>query len=331
MLAQILASSLLALSAVVNALEVTPENVHTVIDSSVQIRTHSIFAPYVDQDLQNRWFSFGADAYVNTNKHIRLTQDRPSETGWLWSRLPLTTANFQIDVEFKISGASSHLAGDGMAVWLTSRRAQSGPVFGFEDNFEGVGIFIDTFPNSHHTYAFPRISAMVGDGQTHYDVGNDGDKTITAACSANVRGLEIPTKMRITYLKGKWLDVKLQYKAYDEWTPCFTLDNPRLPPSPFLGFSALTGEVSEAHDIISVATNSILINTDLAGMSSSSSWSGKAPASKGGFFSSLFSLLLRLVFLAAIVAVGVVGWRAYGARLAAPYTKKYSTWDSKRF
>jgi hypothetical protein len=38
----------------------------------------------------------------NTNKHIRLTQDRQSEAGWLWSRMPLGVTNWQIDFEFKV-------------------------------------------------------------------------------------------------------------------------------------------------------------------------------------------------------------------------------------
>ena len=50
--------------------------------------------------------------------------------GWLWSRLPITAANFVIEVEFKISGDSSHLHGDGLALWVTKGRAEPGPVFG---------------------------------------------------------------------------------------------------------------------------------------------------------------------------------------------------------
>ena len=38
----------------------------------------------------------------NTNRHVRLTQDKPSQTGWLWSRMPLSPGNWQIDVEFKV-------------------------------------------------------------------------------------------------------------------------------------------------------------------------------------------------------------------------------------
>lgn len=80
---------------------------------TISLRTHSLFPPYIDQDLQNRcagavlltwegtdvlqvvglwrgcirrtyrlfsltWSSF-ADAQQNTNKHIRLTRDRPSQ------------------------------------------------------------------------------------------------------------------------------------------------------------------------------------------------------------------------------------------------------------
>jgi hypothetical protein len=38
----------------------------------------------------------------NTNKQIRLTQDRQSEKGWLWSRMPLATPNWQMEFEFKV-------------------------------------------------------------------------------------------------------------------------------------------------------------------------------------------------------------------------------------
>ena len=38
-----------------------------------------------------------------------------------------------------------------MAVWFTTERAKVGPVFGFIDKFEGLGIFFDTYPNARHT------------------------------------------------------------------------------------------------------------------------------------------------------------------------------------
>lgn len=40
----------------------------------------------------------------------------------------------------------------------------------------------------------------------------------------------------------------------DDWTPCFTLKNVSLPEVPFLGFSALTGDVSDEHEYV-IATS----------------------------------------------------------------------------
>jgi hypothetical protein len=81
--------------------------------SSVILRTHSISMPYIgkhpfiilvarlllthfafcfglDDELQNRWFDFGGDTIINTNRHIRLTSNRQSQLGHLWSRLVST-------------------------------------------------------------------------------------------------------------------------------------------------------------------------------------------------------------------------------------------------
>ncbi|KAH9919064.1 legume-like lectin [Amylocystis lapponica] len=231
------------------------------IDRTVNLRTHSVYAPYIDQDLQNRWWDFGADTYVNTNKHIRLTRARPSQMGWLWSRVPLTASNWIVEVEFKVSGETSHLYGDGLAIWLTTTRAQPGPVFGSVDNFQGLGVFLDTYANSRHSYSFPRVVGMLGDGSTSYDQPHDGENTNIGACSANYRRTNVATKLKITYLKDTYLNVQVQYKAWDEWTDCFTVQGISLPSAPYLGFSAMTGDVSDNHDIISVSTYSAILSS----------------------------------------------------------------------
>ncbi|THH17132.1 hypothetical protein EUX98_g9185 [Antrodiella citrinella] len=172
------------------------------IDRTVSLRTHSIYAPYIDQDLQNRWWDFGGDAYV------------------------------------------------------------PGPVFGSIDNFNGVGVFLDTYANARHSYAFPRVVGMKGDGKTAYDMDHDGDANSIGACSANYRRTNVATKLKVTYIKESYLDVKIQYKAWDEWSDCFTVHGADvLPVAPFLGFSAMTGDVFDNHDIISITTYSAVLSS----------------------------------------------------------------------
>lgn len=303
---------LLLATAVLSATEEDKTRIgNKTIERTVQLRTHSLHPPYIDGELQNRWWDFGADTYVNTNKHVRLTRARPSEMGWLWSRLPLTSSNFVVEVEFKVSGESNHLFGDGFAIWLTKDRAEPGPVFGSKDNFTGLAVILDTYANSRHGYAFPRISAMLGDGQTSYNYTKDGQDQALAACSANFRRSKVGTKLKITYVKEGFLEVKIQYKAWDDWTNCFRIDNFKMPSAPYLGFSAMTGEVHDNHDIISVSTYSAIISSSGQSPHNRKSPVNSSSTSVSSFFWGTFSLLWKALLLAAVCAGGWFGWKEY--------------------
>lgn len=74
---------------------------------------------------------------------------------------------------------------------------------------------------------------MIGDGELEYDIGNDGEKYSLGACSvstahisfakwptqtrrakqANFRRTNVATKLKMTYLRDQYLNVKMQYKA----------------------------------------------------------------------------------------------------------------------
>jgi lectin, mannose-binding 2 len=144
-------------------------------------------------------------------------------------------------------------------MWITKQRAQQGQVFGSTDNFEGLGIFFDTYKNNRPGIVFPYVMAMYGDGQTSYDKENDGKNSEYAGCSARgIRGASVPTKARLTYFQDKSLKLELQYKAEDQWELCFEKeDPPTIPGVAYLGFSAETGELSDNHDIISVQTKNL--------------------------------------------------------------------------
>lgn len=162
--------------------------------------------------------------------------------------------------------------------------------------------------------------AMMGDGNTEYDLGNDGKANSIAACSAKVRRTDITTKIRMTYFRDDFFQVQMQYKGFDDWTDCFVIRNLSIPLNPFLGITAQTGDVFDEHDVISINTHSTrLANSNLPGNAGSS----ETPSTKksgGGFFSTL----LKLIFFGAVCAAGLAAFRAYQA-------KKGKPWDAKRF
>ncbi|CAG8640519.1 13233_t:CDS:2, partial [Acaulospora colombiana] len=73
---------------------------------AVPLRTHSIYAPYVDSGQSNKFITeiLPAQSFEQTDLQNRcqLTRGVPSQCGWLWSRLPITAANWQVEIEFKM-------------------------------------------------------------------------------------------------------------------------------------------------------------------------------------------------------------------------------------
>ncbi|OAA78326.1 vesicular integral-membrane protein VIP36 precursor [Akanthomyces lecanii RCEF 1005] len=282
--------------------------------------TEDAMQPYLDSDMQSRWFDFGGDTIVRTDSYVRLTSDRPSQSGWLFSRVPLTATNWEVEVEFKISG-KNQLFGDGLAMWVTRQRGEMGPIFGSSDKFDGLGVFIDTYKNNRPGVVFPYVMAMHSDGSKFYDKNNDGKDAELAGCSARgIRHASVPTKLRLTYFQDKYLRLELQYKNEDEWQTCFDVDRPpQLPNIAYLGFSAETGELSDNHDIVSVKTYNLYANpgspsaqrdnanSNRGGRSSYSNYSSKGGGSWTWFFTKII-----LFFIAAGGAY--VGFTAYRAK-----------------
>ncbi|KAI4088647.1 MAG: hypothetical protein L6R37_008170 [Teloschistes peruensis] len=284
---------------------------------TIPLRSHSLSAPYLDSDMQSRFYDFGGDTIIRADQYVRLTSDRPSQEGWLFSRLPLTATNWEIEVEFKIHG-QGNLHGDGMAIWLTKQRATTGTVFGSTDNFEGLGVFIDTYKNQRPGVVFPYVMAMMGNASVKYDKDHDGKENEIAGCSARgIRSASVPTKIRLTYFQEKSLKVDIQYKSEGEWTECFETGPLTLPSVAYLGFSAETGELSDNHDIISVTTNNKYVNKGYTEQGSSTTPDKGIGRGKqfnrqreGGSWKWFF---FKVVVLGAVVVGAYVGWTMYRA------------------
>ncbi|RKP05604.1 legume-like lectin, partial [Thamnocephalis sphaerospora] len=226
-------------------------------DETQPLRTHSLYVPYVDEELRMRYWDYGGDALIDANHHIRLTPELPSRQGWIWSKLPMPEDAWQVEFEFKVHG-KGHIYGDGFAFWVTSDRQQNGTLIGGQDYFNGLGLFFDTYMNSNSNHYFPYVLAMLGDGRTAYDLANDGASNEIGGCESEFRNLERPTRARITYYKGAQLKVELLVRDENNYQVCFTHNQDVTLPTPaYIGFSAHTGEVTDNHDLIWVSATEI--------------------------------------------------------------------------
>ena len=269
------------------------------------------FQPYLDQRMGVRWWEFGGSTVVRADEYVRLTGEYPSSAGWIFSRVPFTSTNWEIEVEFKISG-KGNLFGDGMAMWLIKDRGIQGSVFGMKDQFEGLGIFFDTYKNHRPGVVFPYVMAMVGDGTVTYDQANDGKANELAGCSARgLRNNDVPTKARVTYFHDKQLTVELMYKQEDVWTKCFEVPNVKLPTAAYLGFSAETGELVDNHDIISVETKNLYSPSGNTRATQGSKSKARRGKNKGWGW---FGYLWRFLFFGVVLVGAYAGFTAYRAR-----------------
>eukprot|EP00064_Thunnus_orientalis_P002159 superscaffoldBa00000151_g2166 len=209
-------------------------------------REYSLSKPYqgVGSSGSSHWELMG-DAMVTADQ-VRLTPDMQSRQGAVWSRLPCHLKDWEMQVHFKIHGqGKKNLNGDGLAIWYTKERMQRGPVFGNVDNFTGLGVFVDTYPNEekHIERIFPFVLAMVGNGSISYDHERDGRPTELGGCNAMVRNLKHDTFLFIRYIRRR-LTVMIDIDGQHEWRDCLDIPGVRLPQGFYFGATAITGDLS---------------------------------------------------------------------------------------
>ncbi|AWP07031.1 putative VIP36-like protein isoform 2 [Scophthalmus maximus] len=228
-------------------------------------REYSLSKPYrgLGFSSSSQWDLMGT-AMV-TPDQVRLTPDLQSRQGAVWSRIPLVLRDWELKVHFKIHGlGKKNLNGDGLAVWLTRDRMQNGPVFGNMNQFIGLGVFVDTYPNAdkRHDRAFPYISVMLGNGTLSYDHDQDGRLTELGGCTAMVRNAIYNTFLLLRYSKYR-LTLMVDVDGKQEWKHCADITGLRLPTGYFFGASSATGDLSDNHDIISMKLYQLTVERSL--------------------------------------------------------------------
>ncbi|XP_023650788.1 vesicular integral-membrane protein VIP36 [Paramormyrops kingsleyae] len=224
-------------------------------------REHSLTKPYqgVGTSPSSQWDFWGST--LVTSQYVRLTPDERSKQGSIWNTVPCFLKDWEMHVQFRVHGSGKkNLHGDGIALWYTKDRLRPGPIFGNQDHFVGLAVFLDTFRNDQHGMdrSFPYISAMVNNGSQPYDHSKDGRPSELGGCSADIRNKDHDTYLAIRYSKGR-LTVMIDVDDKNEWKECIDVAGVRMPTGYYFGASAATGDLADDHDIISMKMYQLMV------------------------------------------------------------------------
>ena len=194
---------------------------------------------------------------MNTS-FVRLTPAKQSRTGFLWNQVPVTMTDWQVLLEFSVSGLRN-LGGDGFAFWFVERPEMLGAVYGSTDYWTGLGLFFDTF-NNDNLGSSPLISAVYNDGTQRFDYASDGATQALQTCSFDFRNHAQPTAARIRYERKKLtVEIAVNRDSNDQhlFRSCIDVDSLELGTDKFFGVTAHTGDVADNHDVVSLVTSDL--------------------------------------------------------------------------
>ncbi|XP_074088816.1 protein ERGIC-53-like [Macrotis lagotis] len=190
-------------------------------------------------------------------EEVRLAPSMRNKSGVMWTQAAIPFPNWEVEVTFHVSGLG-HLGAEGMAVWYTRHRGQTGPALGGPAFWDGIGILFDSFDNDDQKNN-PVIQVLANDGQIPYDHLRDGGSLVLGSCLQDFRNQPYPFRARITY----W-EEKLRVSVNNGFTTqgaadevCTEVGPLLLPPGGFFGVSAATGSPADDHDVLSFLTFSL--------------------------------------------------------------------------
>lgn len=153
-----------------------------------KLEAFSFKAPFEETDVAgtrlvgSTWKTSGTTV-VNKN-FVRLTPDRQSKKGSVWSKRALGVSSFSTILQFRISGQGKNFFGDGIALWITQNSYHmDGIIHGAAEKFVGIGVIFDTFKNTENLAAHRDVTILINDGDKTYDMMTKD----VLGCAAKIR------------------------------------------------------------------------------------------------------------------------------------------------
>ncbi|XP_068280556.1 protein ERGIC-53 [Nyctibius grandis] len=185
---------------------------------------------------------------------IRITTSLKSQRGSVWTKSKSIFEYWEVEVTFRVTGRG-RIGADGLAIWFTEEQGLEGPVFGAADQWNGVGIFFDSFDNDGKKNN-PGVVVVGNNGKLLYDHQNDGSTQALASCQRDFRNKPYPVRVKITYYQ-KTLIVLINNgftPDKEDYEFCAKVEDMVLPSQGYFGISAATGGLADDHDVLSFLT-----------------------------------------------------------------------------
>jgi len=218
---------------------------------------YSFKPPYLAQkDGSVPFWEYAGNAIAN-EEMVRVTPSLRSQKGNIWTRLPIDFDWWEVELIFRVTGRG-RIGADGLAFWYTDYRQEEGPVFGSADQWNGLGIFFDSFDNDNK-HNNPYIMAMTNDGSRNYDHQLDGSSQQLAGCLRDFRNKPFPVRAKIEYYQNTLTVMFHNGMSNNEfdYEMCMRIDNIILPKNGYFGVSAATGGLADDHDVLKFLTHSL--------------------------------------------------------------------------
>ncbi|XP_065223195.1 protein ERGIC-53 [Planococcus citri] len=214
--------------------------------------------PYLAQrDGSVPFWKYGGNAIASAD-NIRLAPSLKSQKGAIWTKAPINFEWWEADITFRITGRG-RIGADGMAFWYVAQPGDyEGTVFGSSDQWNGLGIFFDSFDNDNK-HNNPYIMAVLNDGSKVFDHSNDGANQMIAGCLRDFRNKPFSTRARIEYYRNTLTVLFHNGNTQNEndFEVCLRVENVFLPKNGYFGVSAATGGLADDHDVKQFLTHSL--------------------------------------------------------------------------
>uniref|UniRef100_A0A8C8M247 L-type lectin-like domain-containing protein n=1 Tax=Oncorhynchus tshawytscha TaxID=74940 RepID=A0A8C8M247_ONCTS len=215
---------------------------------------YSFKGPHLSQTDGNIPFWVHSGNAIPSADQVRITPSLRSQKGSVWTKNTVNFDHWEAEVTFRVSGRG-RMGADGLAIWFTTAQGLDGPVYGAADNWNGIGIFFDSFDNDGKKNN-PAVLVVGNNGKLVYDHPNDGTTQALGTCLRDFRNKPYPVRAKITYYK-KTLTVLINNgftPDKDDYEFCTKVDKMIIPQEGYFGISAATGGLADDHDVLSFLT-----------------------------------------------------------------------------